>query len=195
METIYRTILGKLARELVANDDEVPRITTLVCEKILRATLELYHYVLDVLPPTPSKFHYIFNLRDLSRVFQGMSQSTANEIDSESAFVRLWRNEVLRVFHDRLVDANDRSLVKQKIESLVIDYFDYDEKISKHALVDPVLFADFRTELLVGREAAEKEADGPEDKDECDEIVQESNNCTVRCDEKTAISIQRCGRL
>ena len=153
--------------------------------KSTQATLELYHYVLDVLPPTPSKFHYIFNLRDLSRIFQGMSQSTANEIDSESAFVRLWRNEVLRVFHDRLVDANDRSLVKQKIESLVIDYFDYDEKISKHALVDPVLFADFRTELLVGREAAEKEADEPEDKDECDEIVQESNNCTVRCDEKT----------
>ena len=188
LETIYRTILGKLARELVANDDEVPRITTLVCEKILRATLELYHYMLDVLPPTPSKFHYIFNLRDLSRVFQGMSQSTANDIDSESAFVRLWRNEVLRVFHDRLVDANDRSLVKQKIESLVIDYFDFDEKISKHALLDPVLFADFRTELLVGGEAAEKEADEPEDKDECDEIVQESNNCTVQCDKKTVQS-------
>ena len=82
----------------------------------------------------PSKFHYIFNLRDLSRVFEGMSQSCADSIASEIAFVRLWRNEVLRVFHDRLVDANDRSLVKQKIGSLVIDYFDSDEKISKHAL-------------------------------------------------------------
>ena len=43
-----------------------------------------------------------------------MSQSTANDIDSESAFVRLWRNEVLRVFHDRLVNANDRSLGQAK---------------------------------------------------------------------------------
>ena len=138
LKAIYRSILEKLASELGVNDDGTPCISSLVCEKILGATLELYDYVLDALPPTPSKFHYIFNLRDLSRVFEGMSQSCADSIASESAFVRLWRNEVLRVFHDRLVDSIDRNLVKQKIGSLVIDYFDCDENLLQHALSAPV---------------------------------------------------------
>ena len=186
LKAIYRSILEKLASELGVNDDGTPCISSLVCEKILGATLELYDYVLDALPPTPSKFHYIFNLRDLSRVFEGMSQSCADSIASESAFVRLWRNEVLRVFHDRLVDSIDRNLVKQKIGSLVIDYFDCDENLLKHALSDPVLFADFRTELLVGEETMEGEDTGvPEVQDGCSEGVQEPNDFSVESALKT----------
>jgi dynein heavy chain len=33
-------------------------------------TLRLYNFILEKLPPTPSRFHYIFNLRDLSRVYE-----------------------------------------------------------------------------------------------------------------------------
>lgn len=36
------------------------------------ATLELFTHILERLPPTPSRFHYIFNLRDLSRVYEGL---------------------------------------------------------------------------------------------------------------------------
>ena len=35
------------------------------------ATLELYSHVLAALPPTPSRFHYLFNPRDLGRVLEG----------------------------------------------------------------------------------------------------------------------------
>lgn len=39
---------------------------------LTHCTLELYSNIVQDLPPTPSKFHYIFNLRDLSRVFNGL---------------------------------------------------------------------------------------------------------------------------
>lgn len=43
-----------------------------ISDKITQCTLELYKMVARDLPPTPSKFHYIFNLRDLSRVYNGL---------------------------------------------------------------------------------------------------------------------------
>lgn len=79
--------------------------------KITSATLELYNKIIQNLPPTPSKFHYIFNLRDLSRVTQGLCLSTPDRFDNPGQFVRLWKNECLRVFYDRLVSAGDKKIV------------------------------------------------------------------------------------
>lgn len=61
--------------------------------------------------PTPSKFHYIFNMRDLSRIMAGLLQSHPNFFPGVKQFVRLWRNEVTRVICDRLINAQVISLL------------------------------------------------------------------------------------
>ena len=71
-------------------------------------TLDLYSYIIEQLPPTPSRFHYIFNLRDLSRVTEGLLLASPTCCTTAAQFVRLWRNEVLRVFHDRLISPEDK---------------------------------------------------------------------------------------
>ena len=80
-------------------------------KKITTATMDLYHSVVKDLPPTPSKFHYIFNLRDLSRIYHGLCLTTPDRFDSVPSFVRVWRNECMRVFFDRLTNDKDRDLV------------------------------------------------------------------------------------
>jgi hypothetical protein len=40
------------------------------CEPIVSATVELYNAIRAELLPTPSKSHYTFNLRDMSKVVQ-----------------------------------------------------------------------------------------------------------------------------
>ena len=39
---------------------------------VVAATIEVYNSISAELLPTPSKFHYTFNLRDISKVFQGL---------------------------------------------------------------------------------------------------------------------------
>lgn len=82
-----------------------------LASKITSATLELYNKIIQNLPPTPSKFHYIFNLRDLSRITQGLCLSTPERFDNPGQFVRLWKNECLRVFYDRLISSSDKEIV------------------------------------------------------------------------------------
>jgi dynein heavy chain len=73
--------------------------------------LLLLSSILDALPPTPSKFHYIFNLRDLSRIFNGLVLTTPDRFQTAAQLTRVWRNECLRVLYDRLIDIQDRKFI------------------------------------------------------------------------------------
>ena len=53
------------------------------------------HICIQVFSPTAVKFHYIFNLRDLSNVFQGLLFSTNECAPLPGDFLRLWIHEVL----------------------------------------------------------------------------------------------------
>ena len=103
-------------------------------------TLELFHYVIDSLPATPAKFHYIFNLRDLSRVCEGLCRATPVKFSTPDKLLKLWRNEVTRVFMDRMSDEKDKELIDSKILKLLGDNF---KSVSSKMYQEPLLFGDF----------------------------------------------------
>ncbi|XP_072163343.1 dynein axonemal heavy chain 10-like [Diadema setosum] len=115
--------------------------------KITQATLDIYKVIIVDLPPTPSKFHYIFNLRDLSRVSQGLLLTTPDRFTDAKGFVRVWRNECLRVFYDRLINQHDKDLVQGIMKTVLEEHF---REHTENAMRDPLLFGDFRTALDEG---------------------------------------------
>lgn len=56
-------------------------------EKLIMTSIEVYKTVCASLLPTPSKSHYTFNLRDLSKVFQGMLMMEPKKVDVSCALV------------------------------------------------------------------------------------------------------------
>uniref|UniRef100_A0A8C4WLB8 Dynein axonemal heavy chain 10 n=1 Tax=Gopherus evgoodei TaxID=1825980 RepID=A0A8C4WLB8_9SAUR len=115
-----------------------------IADKMTVCTLELYKAIVRDLPPTPSKFHYIFNLRDLSRVYNGLVLTTPERFQTVTQMVRVWRNECLRVFHDRLINEVDKTLVQEHIRALIQEHYKDD---LEQAMRDPILFGDFRMAL------------------------------------------------
>lgn len=115
-----------------------------VAMPITQATMTLYNEIIQSLPPTPSKFHYIFNLRDLSRVYEGMCLTTTERFTTASQLVRVWRNECLRVFHDRLINEVDKKHVQGLVEKLVSRQW---PSARETVMAEPTLYGDFRLAL------------------------------------------------
>uniref|UniRef100_A0A803VV29 Dynein axonemal heavy chain 17 n=1 Tax=Ficedula albicollis TaxID=59894 RepID=A0A803VV29_FICAL len=68
--------------------------------------------------PTAIKFHYIFNLRDLSNIFQGLLFSTPECLKTPVDLVRLWLHEAERVYGDKLVDEEDQYSFKKLLTDI-----------------------------------------------------------------------------
>ncbi|KAL3154307.1 hypothetical protein ABBQ32_013792 [Trebouxia sp. C0010 RCD-2024] len=112
IKTILSTILGGFLA------DWSPDLRAL-CSPIVTCAVEAYNRVSAELLPTPDKSHYTFNLRDLSKVAQGMLMASPKQCNSKQALVRLWLHESLRVFHDRLIDDQDKSHLRSILLELV----------------------------------------------------------------------------
>ena len=94
-ETV-QTIFGTITGVFLGNDDRT--------KELVRASISVFSAVCRDLLPTPSRSHYLFNLRDVWRVFQGVC--SAKKIPSDQ-LVACWKHEHERVYGDRLVDESD----------------------------------------------------------------------------------------
>eukprot|EP00959_Pyramimonas_sp_CCMP1952_P375303 7860479-Pyramimonas_sp.AAC.1 len=76
---------------------------------IVDSSYEVYTRIAQELLPTPAKSHYTFNMRDLSKVFQGLLMIRPNCCPNKDVLMRLWVHESCRVFHDRLINDEDKT--------------------------------------------------------------------------------------
>ncbi|KAK4876213.1 hypothetical protein RN001_012635 [Aquatica leii] len=135
---IIRIFGTMLAQHLSGFPEEVK----VVGQEITIASIDLYNNVVSKMLPTPNKIHYLFNLRDISKIFQGLLRSHKDYQNTKNTILRLWIHESYRVFFDRLIDEKDREWYALQMNEQLGSHFD----LTLHALCkdkEIPIFGDF----------------------------------------------------
>ena len=125
---------------------------------LIDATITLWEQIKRRLLPTPAKFHYIFNIRELSRVFQGIctvaqaheylviknTTQLKEKIRQELFLIGLWRHECERVFEDKLINYADKKVFHDILDKLTKEKFRDTLGFDDEQLLTSMLFADFQ---------------------------------------------------
>ena len=111
----------------------------------LITTVEVYLRISHELLPTPAKAHYLFNLRDVSKVFQGLVSIRPGQcgLDPRHALTRLWVHENMRVYHDRLINEEDKMMFKQMLFEMLRSRFEMREEYDDLFVNRTIMFGDY----------------------------------------------------
>ena len=104
--TAERAILDQIYRQILESHLRTfdPTIAPLA-PKFIQATIELFRCIADSpqFMPSARKFHYQFNMRDVSKIIQGIMLSKNSLYRAAPMkMYRLWAHEAERVFEDRM---------------------------------------------------------------------------------------------
>jgi len=96
----------------------IPDTCAITANQYVQVTLSTFNFLIENLKQLPNKLHYKFNLRDVSRVFQGIHLFTI-QCDDESTYTtvlpKLWFNEISRVFEDFLMTHEERNWFRENV--------------------------------------------------------------------------------
>nr|XP_032294976.1 dynein heavy chain 9, axonemal [Drosophila virilis] len=154
---IYSTILNNhLEQPAQGFSKEIRSIGNL----LVQVGIALHRRVEYAFLPTAIKFHYIFNLRDLTNIYQGVMNSVGAPVSAGGAassysgtvcskpaeLMRLYVHEAYRVYHDRLVDQYDIKSFKSSIRDIFKkDFEDFDEDF---VFAEPLIYSHFAQSLV-----------------------------------------------
>ena len=104
---------------------------------------ELQAAVADTFLPSAVKFHYIFNLRDISNVFGGLLRSEARFCSTPNVLVELMLHEQSRVYRDRFITEQDEKRYDGMLEAIFKKHFGAIEGCEECFTKSPLIFTDF----------------------------------------------------
>ncbi|XP_046353935.2 dynein axonemal heavy chain 5-like isoform X1 [Haliotis rufescens] len=129
-------------------------------KSLVPATRKLWQKVKIKMLPTPAKFHYVFNLRDLSRIWQGMLNTTSETVTNNGILMSLWKHECTRVIADRFTELTDKDWFEKTIKQVAEEQCG--SAVCQDMQVEPY-FVDFLREPPepTGDEAEDADLDAP----------------------------------
>ena len=140
-DEIMKGIFGQILKNFMGSFEFKPKIKSMD-QNLVLGTLMLYSEMVSKMLPTPKKSHYTFNLRDVSKVFQGLVKMRPQKFQDPDSVAKLWVHECTRVFCDRLATEKDREYFAETLARLSGTYSGL--SLSREEIVSSkFLFGDF----------------------------------------------------
>uniref|UniRef100_A0A667HU43 Dynein axonemal heavy chain 9 n=1 Tax=Lynx canadensis TaxID=61383 RepID=A0A667HU43_LYNCA len=92
--------------------------------QLINLALTFHQKIATTFLPTAIKFHYVFNLRDLANIFQGILFSSVECVKSTQDLLKLYLHESSRVYRDKMVEEKDFDLFDKTQTEAVKKIFD-----------------------------------------------------------------------
>ena len=139
LSTIYNAYLTKhFSRFKASILEQIP--------SVIKATLQLHGDVTITkqFRKTAQNFHYEFNVRHLTNVFQGILNARVEAIKEPENLIRLWVHEAERIYGDRLVNAEHLVKYRELASDTANKNFPkFNLKKYFGAQPEPLIFANF----------------------------------------------------
>uniref|UniRef100_A0A669PYI5 Dynein axonemal heavy chain 9 n=1 Tax=Phasianus colchicus TaxID=9054 RepID=A0A669PYI5_PHACC len=98
-------------------------------QQLISLALGLHQRVAAAFLPTAIKFHYIFNLRDFSNIFQGLLFSSPECLKQPQDLVKLYLHESNRVYRDKMVEEKDYGTFDKIQLEMVKKFYDVSAQV------------------------------------------------------------------
>jgi len=103
----------------------IPNTCAITSFQFVQVSFVVLQFLNDYLKPAPNRVHYKFDLRDISRVFQGIHffSYKMEGMDYSTYLTKLWFYEMSRVFEDGLINAEDRTYFQENLLKIYNNFF------------------------------------------------------------------------
>ena len=136
-------IFSKIAEHKLQTfeDEEIKKMP----EDLAASTFNMYKSIIQQFLPTPKQCHYLFNMRDMSKIFQGLQRANKTYYETKETVVCLWVHECICMFNDRLISQEDRNQFRNILNNELNKYnMTYEDIQAKYK--GDLLFFDYKQE-------------------------------------------------
>lgn len=139
VRSIFESIL---VHKLVDFNEEIKRLAS----GVVAATVTVYERVVEGFLPTPANCHYLFNMRDIAKVVQGLLMASPRDFDTKESYLRLWCHECMRTISDRFTSSDDLAKFRGILDTVLHKNFEVYYKTIMDGVESPEagpVYADF----------------------------------------------------
>ncbi|CAF3486900.1 unnamed protein product [Rotaria sp. Silwood1] len=146
------TIYSKMLETKFSNINKIDLKTqTSFLNQFITVVIQFHQRVSSIFLPTAIKFHYFFNLRDLSNIVQGMLLASSKNILTPQDVIRLYIHEAERTYSDKLINQDDIELFNKILRETIRKSFEF---VNDETFIRPLIYSHFSGGISDGQYTA-----------------------------------------